>query len=382
MPRREEMKPRAMLQPIRLWCLLLLLALTACAPAREVRKRYFWPPSFEAPKIEYINFYQTDQDLRRGEDHWLEEAVFGQVQAQLMFVRPSVIAADVREGVRRVFVADQGASQVQVWDLQQQKIRWLKTELGEDFTFMLPAGIAVDAQGRIYVCDSLKGEIDVFGPDEMRAAKLKDAHLKRPTGIAVDDDRGLLYVVDTQEHQVDVLDLDGHWQRGIGKRGTGPLEFNFPLDVDLDAEGNLYILDAMNARVQVASPDGRFLRQFGERGTELGSFQIPKSIAVSPSGLVYVTDSLAHRFVVFDLDGNFLASIGGEYPMEDNKVAPGGFYLPEGIAVGRDESIWVVDSLNRMFHQFQYLTPAYLEAHPIRPEEFYLPPELLNKAKP
>jgi len=362
--------------------LLLLLLLTACAPPKEVRKRYFWPPSFDEPKIEYINFYQSDRDIKRGEEHWLEDAVFGREKARRMFARPSAIATAIDKDDRRVFVADQGMSKVQVWDLAKKDLRVLKSALGEDFVFDLPAGIAVDARKQVYVTDSLKPEIDVFGADERLLHKFSDPHLKRPTGIAVDSVRGLIYVVDTQEHQLDVLKLDGTWLRSIGKRGIAPLEFNFPLGVDLDPQGNLYVLDAMNARVQVISPEGKFLRMFGERGTEIGSFQIPKGIAVSPSGLVYVTDSLAHRFVVFSSDGAFLATIGGEYPVEGNQVAPGGFYLPEGIAVGSDDSIWVADSLNRMFHQFQYLTPDYLQKHPIRPEEVYLPPGMFRPVNP
>lgn len=359
---------------------LLVLALAACAPAKQARKRYFWPPGFENPKIEYINFYQSDRDIHRGEGHWLENAVFGKEAPKLQFVRPSAIAVAKAPGDKRVFVADQGLSQVEVWDFGKQQIRRLQTALEKDFGFILPSGLATDVEGKVYVADSLKKEIDVFGKDETLMQRIADPHLERPTGIAIDNQRKRIYVVDTKAHLINVLSLDGRWLSSIGKRGAGPGEFNFPLDLDLDAKGNLYVLDSMNARVQVLSPEGKFIRQFGERGTEIGSFQIPKGIAVSPSGLVYVTDSMAHRFVVFSVTGDYLESVGGAYAVQ-GKVAPGGFYLPEGIDVGNDDSIWVVDSLNRMFHQFQYLTPEYLQKHPINPEDVYLPPGF-KKANP
>jgi hypothetical protein len=88
---------------------------------------------------------------------------------------------------------------------------------------------------------------------------------------------------------------------------------------------------------------------------------------------VYVTDSRANRFVIFDLAGNFLLSIGAKHLVGEGFVAPGGFYLPQGVAADRSGGIWVVDSLNRMVHQFQYLDETYLREHPIDPAEIFLP---------
>jgi len=351
---------------------LCLLATAACAPPQQgkVRQRFFWPPGDIAPKIEYINFYHTREDVRRGVDDWLEEAIFGKEPPQRVFVRPSAIVSD---GAGRVFVADQALSKVLVWDFNKHEIRSLRYPSGRDFFFELPAGLDIDDAGRIYVSDSIARRIFIFGADEKVTGKIESERLVRPTGLCFDPVRGGLYVVDTSAHKVHFFDRQGRHVSEIGRRGVAPGEFNFPVDADVDAEGNLFVLDAMNARVQVFDRDGRFLRQFGERGTALGSFMIPKSLAVSPSGLVYVTDSQAHKFVVFSVEGDFLLTVGGESPVVDRKVSPGGFYLPEGIDVDSKESIWVVDSLNRMYHQFQYLTPDYLRRHPILPGQAFVP---------
>ncbi|WP_187426829.1 6-bladed beta-propeller [Geothermobacter ehrlichii] len=352
---------------------LAVLVLAACAvPQKEQpRKRFFWPPGDIAPKIEYINFYHARDDVRRGVNDWLEEAIFGKEPPMRVFVRPSAIVSD---GKGRVFVADQALNKVMVWDFNKHEIRFLRYPSGSDFLFELPAGLAMDDMGRVYVSDSMARRIFIFDAGEKAAGMLASEQLKRPTGICFDPVRGGLYVVDTSAHQVHFFDRKGRHVGAIGKRGVAEGEFNFPVDADVDAEGNLYVLDAMNARVQVFDRDGRFLRRFGERGTALGSFMIPKSIAVSPSGLVYVTDSQAHKFVVFSTKGDYLLTVGGESPVVGGKVSPGGFYLPEGIDVDSTESIWVVDSLNRMYHQFQYLTPEYLQEHPILPGQAFLPP--------
>ena len=195
----------------------------------------------------------------------------------------------------------------------------------------------------------------------------------RPTGIAVNAGAGRIYLADPGHHNLDILDLQGRLIKAVGKRGSGHGEFNFPTDLDLDAQGNVYVVDSMNARVQVFDGEGKFLRAFGERGTNPGSFMIPKGIAVSAFGQVYVTDSLAHMVNIYDLEGKYLLSIGGKSIAADGRVAPGGFYLPEGIDSDPKGGLWVVDSLNRMIHHFQYLTPGYLSAHPIEPGQAVVP---------
>jgi DNA-binding beta-propeller fold protein YncE len=352
--------------------LLLLLLLSACAPVAPERKRFFWPPGTDRPKIEYINFYQTVDDVKRGTENWLEEAILGKSIPQVLFTRPFTIASD---GKGRVFVSDVSQRKVFIFDLERHQVRTLNTSKGAVQHFRFPFGLAVDDQsGRVFVADALSDKIYAFGNDEKLIDSFALEGITRPAGIAFDSSRQRLYVVDADGHRLGVFDANGTPLRLLGERGEAAGQFNFPLDVDLDREGNLYVLDSMNARVQVFDPEGRFLRAFGERGTALGSFQIPKGIAVSPSGHVYVTDSQAHRMVIFDLQGTYLMTVGGQSAVTAGKVSPGGFYLPQGVDVDETDAVWVVDSLNRMFHQFQYLSAEYLEAHPILPGQTYIPP--------
>jgi DNA-binding beta-propeller fold protein YncE len=182
--------------------------------------------------------------------------------------------------------------------------------------------------------------------------------------LAVDSDNERLYVVDTPLHRIAVFDLDGNLIRFMGSRGDTAGHFNFPTDVDIDAAGNLYVMDSMNARVEVFDVEGQHLLSFGERGTADGSFAIAKNLALSEHGHVYVTDALEHKVVIFDLEGDLLLRIGSKSPVNGG-VSPGGFYLPRGLDVDRNGTMYVVDSLNRMVHRFQYLTPEYLQENPI-----------------
>lgn len=349
-------------------CALLFLA--GCAPTVKERPRFFWPPDAGFEKIEYIDFYQADTDVRRKANTWMTDALLGTTQPKPVFIRPQAIASD---GKGRVFVADSAAARVYVFDFVQFQVRTLKKPDKGFAPLQLPMGLAVDKAGQVYVSDSQANKIFIFGADEKLRGSFSHPELLRPTGICVDEQRQRLYVTDTGDHKVLAFSLRGELLQRIGKRGSEPGEFNFPLDVDIDDQGSLFVLDSLNARVQVFDSEGRFVRQFGERGTAIGSFQIPKALAVSPSGLVYVTDSQANRFIIFDRQGQYLLTIGALATVVDGRVTPGGFAMPTGIDVDSHERIWVADSLNRMFHRFQYLSEAYLREHPILPGQAFQP---------
>lgn len=354
--------------------LIGLLLLAACTPRPvSVTQRYFWPPPPDTPKIEFLTFLQSDEDIVGVRRSRAEEIVFGRERARPLFRKPLSVAS---RGDGRLFVSEAADGQVLVLDLKDHKIRSLLDPGGVNRKFRLAVGMAFAGPERLLVVDSLEGEVVVFDRNEVETAKFGKGELTRPVGIAVDNQRNLVYVVDIGGQDIAVFNLEGTLLRRFGKRGGGPGEFNYPLDAGLDPEGNLYILDAMNARVQVFSPAGSYLRSFGERGTNPGSFQVPKALAVSRFGQVFVTDSLAHDVKIFDYSGRYLMTLGGKSFAASGRISPGGFYLPEGIAVDDQGAIWVVDSLNRVIQKFQYLNDDYLQRHPILPGEAYLPPDV------
>jgi len=338
---------------------------TACSPKQTILKRYFWPPLSDEPKIEYVDFYQTDYEVKSLTVGTIEEAIFGRENPTPLFANPFDVYSN-GQGV--LFVTEPVDGYVQILDLNKGTLERLRDRRGLPYSFKSPAGVTGDSRGRVFVVDTKENAILVFGPSYGLVDKWVNDQFKRLLTLVVDEGREIVYAVDVDRHEIMVLSsADGHLVNTIGGRGTDDGKFNFPLDVDLDEEGNLYVLDSMNARVQVFSPEGSYLREFGERGTALGSFQLPKNIAVGPHGNVYVTDSLAHRVVVFDLEGHHLLTLGGMSYVSDEGVTPGGFYLPSGIDVDDTEAIWVVDTLNRVLHRYQFLTPDYLQSHPILP---------------
>lgn len=345
---------------------VVLLALGGCGSlAIKEQPRFFWPPPPDEPKIEYINFYYSDEDLLRGVDRRVEEAILGKRKPVRILAQPYSVASD---GKGRVFVADFNGLKVTVLDFINHTTRLLQEEAKG-----MPQKVVVDKQGEIWVLNGEERTVYRYSADEKKIALLKLEELERAASLAVDSDRQRFYLSDVPNHRICVFNYQGTMLSTIGLRGRTPGQFNFPTDLDLDSAGNLYVLDSMNARIQVFSPEGVFIRTFGERGTATGSFAAAKGIAVSPSNLVYVSDATQNKIVIFNTAGDYLLTLGGGYVFDGKHIQPGGLNFPMGIDVDAKDTIIVADYLNGMVHEFQYLTPDYLARRPIRAGMVYRP---------
>ncbi len=353
--------------------LLSVLLLSACATQTpKSEKRFFWPIGSQQPKIEYIKFYAVDQDVRHQESA-LAQAILGVERGVPLFASPRGIDSFAAQ---RFAVADMGKRKVLIADLQAGEIRTLQSKEDGAFRFAMPMGVAYDDQGGGFVSDTSTGSIYRFNPAEVVVSSFGKGQLNRPNGMVFDSSTQRLYVADTLNHQIAVYSISGEPLARLGKRGSAPGEFNFPIDLDIGPKGELVVLDSLNSRVQILDADGNFIRTFGERGTAIGSFMLPKSIAVDGFGHIYVSDSRAHRFVIFDMQGNYLLTIGGRSVLVGGAVHPGGFDFPQGITADKSGAIFVVDALSKMVHQFQFLSEAYLQQNPVGLNGIYVPADI------
>jgi DNA-binding beta-propeller fold protein YncE len=343
-----------------------LLLLTACATVEPVRgrlhygmgeapegERLLWPAPPEVPRFLYVGTLTGEQNFRREAPpasrwqaigRWLV-GLDERSNAPVVLQRPVAIVGDdegrlyVSDASRQaVFVFDEKAGALQVWDQAEPALR-----------FVSPAGLALAPGGGLFVADAELGAVLRVDATGKPLAVLGRGLLQRPTGLARDARRGLIFVADTMAHDVKVFSDDGVLQRVIGRRGEAPGEFNFPTHLAL-AQGELFVTDTLNSRVQVFDAgSGAPVRQFGARGLYLGNLVRPKGVGVDAEGHVYVVESYFDSLLVFSGQGDFLLPIGG------TGTATGRFYLPAGVWVDARNRVHVADMFNGRVVLFQFL---------------------------
>ncbi len=305
--------------PRRLPLLALAVALAAgCAtPPRPSSVR--WPPEPDVARIKFARTITSSADVETSGWPAFQRALLG--TEPIYFRQPMALA--VSPDGNRLYVVDQSFGQVFWLDFKLGK----GANLTSDAAFIQPFSLALDQAGNVYVSEPQARRVRVFSP-EGRLQRQFGGEAERPTGLAIDAKRQLVYVADgsgpaSSNHRIMVYSLQGKLLRTIGTRGEAPGQFNFPSHLAVDLEGNLYVVDTLNFRIQVFDPEGNVVRFFGEAGEGLGKFSRPKGIAVDKRGIVYVADGDTGAVQMFNQQAQLLMYFGGKANLVEYFDLPG-----------------------------------------------------------
>jgi DNA-binding beta-propeller fold protein YncE len=337
---------------LRLGVLFLGLCFFAsgCAKApvvsTEAAAELVWPKPPETPRIRFLHTITEprDIDIKPGLLKKIARFIKGGVQRRI--TQPYGIKKDP-EG--RLYVVDTFSKTVHVFDRNNSTYYSFPKKRIEGF--LNPIDIAISKQGQVYISDSEAAVIHVFAEHGKRYLKfIGKAELKRPTGLAVNEETQELLVVDTLASRVVVYDQeDMKINRMVGRDTQDKDGFHYPTHITVSKSGLVYVTDALNFRVQVLSPQLEFLKAFGKPGDSPGHFARPKGIATDSEGHIYVVDALFDNVQIFDHDGGLLLAFGS--PGHDR----GEFWLPSAIFIDDRDRIYVSDSYNQRIQVFQYL---------------------------
>ena len=219
-----------------------------------------------------------------------------------------------------------------------------------DGQFNSPFGVAVAADGTVYVADRFNHRIQVFSPTgvfqgEWGTLGSGDGQFSSPVGVAVAPD-GNIYVADAANDRIQYFSPTGVFQGKWGTNGSGDGQFSVPRGVGVAADGTVYVTEQNNSRIQFFSPTGVFQGKWGTFGSGDGQFSSPQGVAVAPDGNIYVTDWGNHRIQVFSPTGVFQGKWGS------SGGGDGQFFLPVGVAVAADGTVYVADTSNRRIQSF------------------------------
>jgi DNA-binding beta-propeller fold protein YncE len=331
--------------------LLCILGLSACVTVQKrdidqtgrAARSLVYPAPPDEPRFVYERAIRGSTDVVPEADaSALKRVLTGTSDERAeRLTKPYAIA--VHKG--KIFVSDSVSRAVKVFDVRGK--RYYRIGDGDDEgRIAKPLGIDLDGAGNLYVADATQKRILVFDNEGKFLRKFGGPTMfDRLSSVTVTESGDKVYVVDiggvsSDQHRVRVFyGLTGEHLFDIGKRGTGPGEFNLPRDVALGNDGRIYVVDGGNFRVQIFDKDAKFIKSFGAAGKQLGNFARPKEIATDRDGNVYVADTAFGNFQIFTPDGELLMYIGDRSEQD----IPGGYMLPSGIAVDEDGRIYFVD---------------------------------------
>lgn len=249
-----------------------------------------------------------------------------------------------------------------------------------------PKGIAVDAQGNVYIADtrnfrvrkvSQNGTIATIAgngqggePSAGDGGPATSAALSHPVGIAVDGKKNV-YIADFGSGRVRKVSLDGTITTFAGSAcrripGTpncetgdgGPATSAYlhqPHGIALDRQGNVYITDYRDHRVRKVSSDGTITTfagtgkaGFSGDGGPATAAQLyaPTGIAFDAKGNAYITDQFNKRVRKVAPNGTIttFAGNGLNVKFKDGPATKAQLGNVFGVAVDKAGSVYIADS--------------------------------------
>lgn len=230
----------------------------------------------------------------------------------------------------RVYVVDEKGSMLWIFDTDGKHVKTVKGELKS------PSGVAIGPAGEVYVADTKNNRVVVFDPSGRKLRTIggkggSGGQLSKPAAVAVAAD-GRVYVADTGNHRIQVYTEEGIYLFGFGGKGRGPGRLDTPVRVEVTLSDHVYVLEEGNERIQRFKPDTTHDRYYNLAGVDF---------AVDGYGFLYVLDRKRGRVREIGLDGKVLGRFGTSGKGKRQ------FRKPQGLAIGPDGTIFVVDTGNK-----------------------------------
>lgn len=240
--------------------------------------------------------------------------------------------------------------------------------------FRSPAGLAVDADGTIYIADAGNHIIRKISPAGVVTTlagaagskgnvdgSSRNARFNFPHALAIGTS-GTLYVADTYSHTIRVIKPTGEVTTLAGQAGhkghadgAGPLaSFFYPSGLAVDAQGTVYVADNGNHTIRRVTADGTVSTLAGQashRGSADGQgsaalFNVPASLAVAADGSLYIADyfNSTIRCITKQEQVTTLAGAAKGWRSLDGRLLDARFDFPFGVAVGPNGWVYVAES--------------------------------------
>jgi len=212
----------------------------------------------------------------------------------------------------RSFVVDKSKNKIVVFDANHRASKVITLAEEAPISARIANGnLFVTTESGVLIAD-LDGNLQV---GYIKRGKAK-GEFDRPGSVAVDAD-GTLYVADSLNYRVQALGRDGKVLWTYGKpldpsksmsldTDTGQT-FGLPASIAVDTNGFVYVVDGLNSEITVLDTKGEFIEKIGDVGHDDGKFYYPDGIDYA-DGRLAIADKYNDRVQVFSVPASTLGA--------------------------------------------------------------------------
>jgi sugar lactone lactonase YvrE len=247
----------------------------------------------------------------------------------------------------------------------------------------LPSSLVFDMQGNLYIADTYNDRIRKVNASDGKILTVAGgagngyagdggpataARMNCPTGVAVDA-QGNIYIADRDNNRVRRVAVADGMITTFAGTGTGgysgdngdakSAQLNKPTNVVLDAQGNVYIADSLNHRIRKVATDGKITTvaglgtngSAGDNGPATAAqLNSPIGLAIDGQGNLFIADTNNHKLRRVNAENGVITTLAGTGTRGSN--GDGGdarnaqLGAPEGVWVDPQNNVIIADTFN------------------------------------
>lgn len=298
-----------------------------------------YPPPPDSTRIQFLTSLSTSTDIT-GRRSGILRYILGEEASRPIF-KPYGIASS--QG--KIYICDTQLGGLEIIDLQNKEFEYFQpTGRGQIFK---PINCAVDDKGYLYIADTQRNQVIIFDNQLNYFSSIGDPKEFKPTDVTYQD--GKIWVCNLKAKQIQVFsETSQNLLQSFPSTTPADPDYLFSPTNIYVTDQKVYVSDFGDFKIKIFSHDGLFEKAIGSYGQSPGQFVRPKGIAVDRNKYLYVADAGFENVQMFDDQGQLLLFFGGNYK------GPGDMWLPAKVALDYDNLAFFQRYVDRSF-ELKYL---------------------------